>query len=116
VQRPIPVWIGAASRPALERAGRLGDGWFPMMAPGPQLEEARDIVARAAIAAGRDPSTLGMEGRVNWHGNRAEVSDELALWSAAGATHVSVNTMGAGLRTVDEHLAALAAVAENISA
>jgi probable F420-dependent oxidoreductase len=116
VRRPIPVWIGAASRPALERAGRLGDGWFPMMAPGPQLEEARDIVARAAIAAGRDPSTLGMEGRVNWRGDRARVVDELALWSAAGATHVSVNTMGAGLRTVDEHLAALAAVAENISA
>jgi len=116
VQRPIPVWIGAASRPALERAGRLGDGWFPMMAPGPQLDEAREIVAQSATAAGRDPSTLGMEGRVNWRGDRAQVVDELALWSAAGATHVSVNTMGAGLRTVDEHLAALAAVAENISA
>jgi probable F420-dependent oxidoreductase len=116
VRRPIPVWIGAASRPALERAGRLGDGWFPMMAPGPQLDEAREIVAQSAIAAGRDPSTIGMEGRVNWRGDRAQVVDELALWSAAGATHVSVNTMGAGLRTVDEHLAALAAVAENISA
>jgi probable F420-dependent oxidoreductase len=116
VRRPIPVWIGAASRPALERAGRLGDGWFPMMAPGPQLDEAREIVAQSAIAAGRDPYTIGMEGRVNWRGDRAQVVDELALWSAAGATHVSVNTMGAGLRTVDEHLAALAAVAENISA
>jgi probable F420-dependent oxidoreductase len=116
VRRPIPVWIGAASRPALERAGRLGDGWFPMMAPGPQLDEAREIVAQSAIAAGRDPSTIGMEGRVNWRGDRAQVVDELSLWSAAGATHVSVNTMGAGLRTVDEHLAALAAVAENISA
>ncbi len=30
------------------------------------------------------------------------------------ATHLSVNTMGVGLRTVDEHLAALAAVAGNI--
>jgi hypothetical protein len=29
---------------------------------------------------------------------------------------VSVNTMGAGLRTVDEHLAALAAVTENLPA
>ncbi len=34
VQRPIPVWIGAASAPGYERAGRLADGWFPMMAPG----------------------------------------------------------------------------------
>lgn len=29
VQRPIPVWFGAASDRAFERAGRLGDGWFP---------------------------------------------------------------------------------------
>jgi probable F420-dependent oxidoreductase len=114
VQRPIPVWIGAASRPALERAGRLGDGWFPMMSPGPQLDEARGIVARSATAAGRDPSTIGMEGRVTWRGDVRQVADELAQWTAAGATHVSVNTMGAGLRTVDEHLAALATVAQHL--
>jgi probable F420-dependent oxidoreductase len=115
VQRPIPVWFGAASRPALERAGRLADGWFPMMSPvPPQLDEAREIVAQSAIAAGRDPSTIGMEGRVNWRGDQQQVADELARWSAAGATHASVNTMGAGLRTVDEHLAALAAVAETV--
>jgi probable F420-dependent oxidoreductase len=116
VNRPIPVWFGAASRPALERAGRLADGWFPMMSPGPQLDEARAIVARSAVAAGRDPSAIGMEGRVSWSGDRRQVADELAQWTAAGATHVSVNTMSAGLRTVDEHLAALQAVAENILA
>jgi len=116
VQRPIPVWIGAASRPALERAGRLADGWFPMMGPGPQLDEARDIVAQAAAAAGRDPSTLGMEGRVTWAGDPQKVADDLAGWKAAGATHMTVNTMGSGLRTVDEHLAALTAVAETVLA
>jgi probable F420-dependent oxidoreductase len=114
VQRPIPVWIGAASRPALERAGRLADGWFPMMAPGPQLDEARDIVAQSASAAGRDPSAIEMEGRVTWRSDFAQAADELAQWAAADATHVSVNTMSAGLRTVDEHLAALAAVADHL--
>jgi probable F420-dependent oxidoreductase len=113
VQRPIPVWIGAASRPALERAGRLADGWFPMMGPGTQLDEARDIVAQSATAAGRDLSTFGMEGRVTWHGDPQQVADDLAQWAASGASHMSVNTMGAGLRTVDEHLAALAAVTPN---
>src|SRR4029077_3366035 len=110
VQRPIPVWIGASTRPALERAGRVADGWFPMMSPGPKLDEARDIVARSAIAAGRDPAAIGMEGRAPRRGGPGHVGHDLAQGTAAGATHVSVNTMGAGLRTVDEHLAALASV------
>ena len=33
-------------------------------------------------------------------------------WQDADATHLSVNTMGAGLKTVDDHLAALATAAE----
>src|SRR5580704_6720124 len=48
VQRPIPVWFGAASPPAYRRVGRLGDGWFPMVPPGPKLDEARAIVDAAA--------------------------------------------------------------------
>lgn len=111
VQRPIPVWVGARSTRALERAGRLADGWFPMMPPGPKLDHARDIVGRAALAAGRDPAVLGMEGRANWAGNPDDVVEALSAWEAAGATHAGVNTMGAGLDGVDEHLAALERVA-----
>src|SRR4051812_37821183 len=44
VQRPIPVWIGASSEPALRRAGRIADGWFPQVVPGPKLDEAIEIV------------------------------------------------------------------------
>ncbi|PXX00300.1 LLM class F420-dependent oxidoreductase [Mycolicibacterium moriokaense] len=112
VQRPIPVWIGAMSRPALERAGRLADGWFPPMSPGPELDEAREVVVRSAIAADRDPATIGMEAHITWHGDRQLFADELAQFAMAGATHVSVNTTGVGLRTVDEHLDAVAAVAD----
>jgi probable F420-dependent oxidoreductase len=112
VQRPIPVWIGAASPRGYERAGRVADGWFPMMSPGPKLEAARSIVERAAVEAGRDPAEIGMEGRISWRGDRDEVAVGAATWAHAGATHVSINTMGAGLETVDDHLAALAAIAE----
>jgi probable F420-dependent oxidoreductase len=115
VQRPIPVWIGAASAPGYKRAGRLADGWFPMVGPGPKLDEARAIVEAAAIEAGRDPATIGMEGRVDWRGDREAVADAVAAWAKAGASHVSINTMGAGLQTVDKHLAALTEVAESIS-
>ncbi len=63
-QQPIPVWFGAASDRAYERAGRLADGWFPMLEPGPSLDQARERVERAAAAAGRTAADLGMEGRV----------------------------------------------------
>jgi probable F420-dependent oxidoreductase len=116
VQRPIPVWVGAASPPGYKRAGRLADGWFPMMGPGPALEEARNVVERAAVAAGRDPASIGMEGRVDWRGDVDAVIERLKQWAEAGATHVSVNTMGAGLKTVDDHLAALSRAAESLPA
>ncbi len=113
VQRPIPIWIGAQSTPAYERVGRLADGWFPQVPPGPRLEEARAIVDAAAAQAGRDPSTLGMEGRVSWGADGgAKLAEQAGRWRVAGATHLSINTMGAGLGGVGGHLAALAVAAE----
>ena len=112
VQRPIPVWFGAQSQRAYRRAGQLGDGWFPQVPPGPRLDAAKAVVDQAAIEAGRDPAGLGMEGRVSWGDRGAErVAERVASWRGAGATHVSVNTMGAGLASVDDHLAALSEVA-----
>ena len=112
VQQPIPVWFGAQSRRAYLRTGQLGDGWFPQVPPGPRLDEAKSIVDQAATEAGRDPAKLGMEGRVSWRDGGAEqVAQRAGSWRDAGASHVSVNTMGAGLASVDDHLAALAAVA-----
>ena len=111
VQRPIPIWIGGSSKPAYRRAGRLADGWFPQVRPGAPLDEARAIVESAATEAGRDPSTIGIEGRVSV-GDK--LSDHVERWRNAGATHLSINTMGAGFRTVDEHLDALAKAAEAI--
>ena len=87
-----------------------------MMGPGPALDEARAVVERAAAEAGRDPATIGMEGRVDWRGDADATAEGLAAWAKAGASHVSVNTMGAGLETVDDHLAALAQVAKSLPA
>ena len=114
VQRPIPIWIGAASAAGYRRAGRLADGWFPMMSPGPQLDEALAEIERGATAAGRDPASIGMEGRVRWAGDLDAVVGKIAAWSQAGASHLSVDTMGAGLAHVDDHLEVLARVAESL--
>ena len=116
VQRPIPVWIGASSEPGFRRAGRLADGWFPMMPPGPALDAARVVVEQSARDAGRDPESLGMEGRVSWtDGGVEKLVDHVGRWRAAGASHVGVNTMNAGLGSVDGHLAALTAAADALA-
>jgi probable F420-dependent oxidoreductase len=113
VQRPIPIWLGGSSRAAYERTGRLADGWFPQVLPGPKLDDARAVVEAAAKEAGRDPASIGMEGRVSWgEGGAATLIDHVERWRGAGASHLSVNTMGAGLGAVDGHLAALTQTAE----
>jgi probable F420-dependent oxidoreductase len=113
IQRPIPVWFGAASPAAYRRAGRLGDGWFPQLPPGHGLEEAREIVDQAAREAGRDPRALGMEGRVTWgEGGAEKLAEQARRWRDAGATHLGLNTMGAGLKSVDHHLEALESAME----
>ena len=112
VQRPIPIWIGAFAPAALRRVGRLADGWFPMVRPGNGLDEAIEIVAQGAREVGRDPSTIAFEGRVDYNaGGPERVAAHAARWREAGASHVSVNTMRAGLDGVDAHIAALTAVA-----
>jgi probable F420-dependent oxidoreductase len=113
LQRPIPIWIGALSERAFPRIGRLADGWFPMMRPGPDLDRALAIVADAAVDAGRDPASIGMEGRTQWRMSDPDRSArQVDAWRRAGASHVTVNTMNEGYATIDEHIACMTEVAE----
>ena len=112
VQRPIPVWIGGRSTAAYRRMGRLANGWFPQMSsPDAEFETAARVVAQAATEAGRDPATIGLEPRLNWAGELNGFVSLAESWRTAGATHAAVDTMGAGLAGVDEHLKVLSEVA-----
>jgi probable F420-dependent oxidoreductase len=118
IQRPIPIWIGGYSPPAFRRMGRLADGWFPSsLQPGAELDAARDVIARAAEAAGRDPGAIAMEGRLNWR--PGITNDELqhiaGAWRDTGASHISVDTMDQGLASLDAHLNALGQVADALA-
>jgi len=108
MQRPIPLWFGGSSTAAYRRIGRFGAGWFPQLRPGQDLEDALSIIGESARDAGRDPSEIGMEGRVSWAGSVGKLYEQAGRWEAIGASHLTINTMGANLARVDDHLAVLA--------
>jgi probable F420-dependent oxidoreductase len=112
VQRPIPVWIGAFAPAALRRVGRIADGWFPGVRPGGGLTEALQAIAVGAKEAGRDPAAIQFEGRVDYATRDLDrLGTHAQRWRDAGATHLSVNTMAAGCAGVDDHVAAITAIA-----
>jgi len=78
MQQPIPVWFGAFSPRACRRTGRLADSWFPMVGPGPQLDEALKLVRQAAIEAARDPRQHRHGGPSFLAGQRARAGGRIA--------------------------------------
>ncbi len=113
VQRPIPLWLGAVAPAALRRVGRLADGWLPQVPPGHHLDEAFQVVARSAQEVGRDPRTIGIEGRLEWSpSDPATFERQFEKWQGSPATHVSLSTMRTGLGAVDGHIEALTSAAE----
>jgi probable F420-dependent oxidoreductase len=114
-RRSIPIWIGGYSEATLQRVGAMGDGWFPWRAPNEDMRAQIGRLHDYARAAGRDPAAIGLEpqltvGRLpeqEWEGY-------VSGWQQLGATHLCVNTMGAGLRSLDEHIATLRTVKERL--
>jgi probable F420-dependent oxidoreductase len=108
IQRPIPIWVGATADAGIERAGRISDGWFPQRGPDEQSRAMLDRLRQAAQAAGRAPDAVGVEPRLSiGQVPEAEWERYAEGWRELGATHLCVNTMGAGLRSPQDHIDAL---------
>lgn len=61
VNGSIPIHVGGHSRAAAQRAGRLGDGFFPVSRGSyDELAGLYDLVRSTAKAEGRDASTIEM--------------------------------------------------------
>jgi hypothetical protein len=73
------------------------------------------MVARIRIyaeQAGRDPGTIGLERRINAADPPDNWATTAAEWRALGGTHLSVNTMRAGLASPGAHIEAMRRVRE----
>jgi len=108
IQRPIPIWFGGGDDRALRRLARLGDGWFPLLGPDDKCRAAIEKIKNYAREAGRDPGLIGIEGRITvGQGSTEGWMKDIDAWKNLGATHLTFNTMKAGLRTPADHIDAI---------
>jgi probable F420-dependent oxidoreductase len=115
-RRSIPVWLGGSADTLLRRAARLGDGWFPQGYPDDQMGETLERLRGYTREAGRDPAALGIEARLTIRDTGLdEWVRQTEAWQKLGATHISINTMGAGFKSPDEHIDAIRRYKEAIS-
>lgn len=108
VRRSIPIWMGGSADALLRRTARLGDGWLPQGKPDERMREAVERLQSYITEAGRDPSKVGIEARMNAReGDLDEWVRQTEGWRDLGATHISINTMGAGFKSPGEHIEAI---------
>lgn len=115
VQRPIPIWFGGHADPVLRRVAKLGDGWLPNYRSAADAAEALTTLKNYLAGAKRRLADIGIEPRVRFAGeNPGEWQKLVSGWKAAGATHLTLITMGADLKTPQEHIGAIEKFAQEM--
>lgn len=112
----IPIWMGGSADVLLRRVARLGDGWFPQGQPDEQMRATVERLREYVREAGRGPDAVGIEARMNAReGNLDEWVRQTEGWRELGATHISINTMGAGFKSLKDHIDAIRRYIEAVS-
>jgi probable F420-dependent oxidoreductase len=73
--KPLDIWLGGTAPGALQRIGRLGDGWLGSFITPAEAKAARTAIQEAAAAAGREvePDHFGVSLAVATEGIPAEL-------------------------------------------
>jgi len=121
VQKPPPILIGGHSDVALERTGRVGDGWIAASMSIGRLVEHWAKVRAAAEATGREPESLLL---VNSNrvavGDSADkplaepISDVIDRFTAFRDAGVDYLTVGLDAPSREVRMAAMRAIAEKV--
>ena len=113
VQRPIPIWFGGHADAVLRRIAELGDGWMPNKRRAADIAAELERLDGYLREHGRSRNDIELEPRLSWAAG--DLSDLLRWkeeWQDAGATHLSLNTMGAGFTSPQQHIEAISQFAE----
>ena len=108
VQRPIPLWFGGHADPVLRRTAKMAEGWLPNYRTPQDASEALEKLKGYLEQENRTMSDLGMEPRLRYEDGHPEEWARIAQdWQQAGATHLTVITMGQGFSKPEEHIQAI---------
>jgi probable F420-dependent oxidoreductase len=87
----VPIVLGGNSAPAVERAGRIGDGWYPYAIGPDEFETAITHVRTVAANAGRDPDEVEVTVWPGSHDSASEFDvDYVRRFVAAGARRLLI--------------------------
>jgi probable F420-dependent oxidoreductase len=121
VQHPPPILIGGHSDAAVDRAGRIGDGWIAALMSPARLGERWARVVRAAEAAGRPAGSVRLHASVGIRltesvdtpvSERVDaVVERIDAYATAGVDELTL-TLTAGTR--DTRLAAIELLADHL--
>lgn len=113
-ERSIPVWFGGHHANVLRRVAALGDGWMPNYRSAEDAAPHLEALDGFLAAAGRSRADIGLEARLHYIDGPEVWQERLTGWQVAGATHITINTMGAGLKSPEEHIGAIKEFAEQV--
>jgi probable F420-dependent oxidoreductase len=132
VQKPHPpLWIGGESGPALRRAARLGDGWFPIgnnpkfpLDTYERYKASVDKVRALAEKDGRDPAEIDLAYSLNWTfgstpplksdakpaltGAPQEIASDVERFEKLGLRHLLLNFQGGSVNDTLDRMAGFA--------
>lgn len=116
IQQPIPIWFGGHADIVLKRMARIGDGWLPNYQSVEDAQPALDRLTDYLAHEGRSIERFGLEPRPRlMDGGIDNVLSRAAEWQAAGASHLSINTMGCEFTRLEDHLKALTEISKALS-
>jgi alkanesulfonate monooxygenase SsuD/methylene tetrahydromethanopterin reductase-like flavin-dependent oxidoreductase (luciferase family) len=111
--RQIPIWMGGFADVALRRGAKLADGFI-------FVQGAEDVLAMAERLkgflkeAGREEKGFGLHCNMLRSKTPEAVVEMAKRWRDAGGSHVSVNTMGMGFTTTEQHTDYIKKVADTL--
>jgi alkanesulfonate monooxygenase SsuD/methylene tetrahydromethanopterin reductase-like flavin-dependent oxidoreductase (luciferase family) len=125
-QRPLPIWVGGSSKPALRRAAERGDGWLPQGTSRADLpDQMAYLLEHRKRTHGDEPIDLGTitevlyVGQPSWDVGEATltgpadlVADRLNEFGAMGVSHLQVRFRN---RSLDELLDQMDAFARDVA-